>query len=234
MIITIDGYVATGKSTIAKRLAKAIGYIYYDTGAMYRAVTLEVMRKSVSLEDEEALKRFLNSFNFITKIKRGERTYLIGVEDVTDKIRSEEVSKHASVVSAHPLVREKLVSIQREHAKGVNAVFEGRDMGTVVFPDAQLKIFLTGRDEVRAKRRYDELVTKYPDECKSLTLTAVLDDLRKRDEYDSKRAISPLKQAEDAFSIDTSDLSPDEIVFKILECKDIAAAKKKKKTGETS
>lgn len=228
MIITIDGPVATGKSTIAKRLAQAIGYIYYDTGAMYRAVALQAMRKNVDVSDPNALEALLKDFDFRIKFNREERTYLLNGEDVTNDIRTEDVSNYASKVSAIPQVREKLVQLQRQLAQGLNAVFEGRDMGTVVFPDAPLKIFLTGRDDVRSKRRFDEMKVKFPNDP-SLTMDRILKDLHERDEYDMNRPISPLKRAADAYEIDTSDLTPDEVVFKILECRDLAAAARKKK-----
>lgn len=226
MIITIDGPVATGKSTIAKKLASAIGYIYYDTGAMYRMVTLAVLKNKIDLNNTDQLKEFLSKFDFDIKIKKGERRYFLDKEDVSDVIRQSEVTSQVSRISANPLVREKLVAIQREHAKGVNAVFEGRDMGTVVFPDANLKIFLTGRPEVRAKRRFDELKSKYPEISKDLTLEQCLKEIQDRDNYDTSREVSPLCKAADAFEVDTSDLDVDEIVFKILECKDTRKAKK--------
>lgn len=220
MIITIDGPVATGKSTIAKKLASEIGYIYFDTGAMYRCLTYAVLQENVDIKDNEALKKLLDNFRFDIKIKKGERAYFVGDEDVTIKIRGEEVTSYVSEVSAVPLVRTYLVNIQRTFSEGVNAVFEGRDMGSVVFPNAQLKIFLTGRPEVRAKRRFEELKAKFPEESKDLTLEKALEDITKRDEYDSTREVSPLKPAPDAFIVDTSDLTIEEIVVKILECKD--------------
>lgn len=220
MIITIDGPVATGKSTIAKRLASSIGYIYFDTGAMYRAFTYGIIKNNVNFDSEENLKNYIKTFNFDIKVKHGNKRYFLNDEDVTDLIRQDLVTLQVSKISAIPLVREHLVQYQRELAKGVNAVFEGRDMGTVVFPDAQIKIFLTGSPEVRAKRRYDELITKYPEQNKGLTLEKVLEDLNSRDAYDSTRNTSPLKRAEDAFEIDTSNLTIDEIVYKILEYKD--------------
>lgn len=220
MIIAIDGPVATGKSTIAKRLASAIGYIYFDTGAMYRALTYAVLKNHIDIENLEELTNFLSNFSFDIKMKRGERRYFVGEEDVTDLIRMDAVTSHVSRISAHPVVRVKLVESQRELAKGVNAVFEGRDIGTVVFPDAQLKIYLTGRPEVRAKRRFDELKAKFPEESHNLTIEKALQDLLQRDEYDSKRDTSPLKKAEDALEVDTSDLSIDEVVYRILELKD--------------
>lgn len=227
MIITIDGSIATGKSTIAKRLAKEIGFIFFDTGAMYRCVTYAAMKNRVNLEDPQALKEFLKTFQFEIKVKHGDRYYFVENEDITLKIRGEEVTSHVSKVSAIPAVREKLVALQREWAVGVNAVFEGRDMGTVVFPNAQLKIFLTARPEVRAKRRFDELRAKFPEDTANLTLEKVLEDINARDDYDSHREISPLCQANDAIVVDTSDLSTEEIILKILEYKDTMKTRQK-------
>lgn len=219
MIITIDGAVATGKSTIAKKLASDIGYIYFDTGAMYRCVTYAILKKKVNIENPEELAAFLHSFNFDQKIKRGERFYYVDGEDVSKDIRLQEVTENVSRISALPEVREKLVAVQRQMAQGVNAVFEGRDLGTVVFPDS-VKIFLTAKPEVRAKRRFDELRAKYPAETEGITYEQVLEEVNKRDNLDSTRKISPLKQAADAYVIDTSNLTIDEIILKILEYKD--------------
>lgn len=220
MIITIDGPIATGKSTIAKALAKELGYIYFDTGAMYRCLTYGILRDKVDIHNPQALVQFLKNFTFDIKIKLGEKRYYVDHEDVTEKIRNAEVTASVSKVSAIREVREKLVAMQRQFAIGVNAVFEGRDMGTVVFPNAQIKVFLTGRPEVRAKRRFEELRAKFPEEMKHLTLEQTIDEINKRDAYDMNREISPLKQAEDALVLDTSDLSIADIVFHILEFKD--------------
>lgn len=220
MIITIDGPIATGKSTIAKKLSEELGFIYFDTGAMYRGLTALAIKRNVNVDDPQQLQNLLNDFLFEIKIKRGERRYWVNKEDVTDLIRKDEVTSKVSKVSAIPAVREKMVTMQREFAIGVNAVFEGRDMGTVVFPHADLKIFLSGRDEVRAKRRFDELKAKFPEDCKDLTIEKALEDLNRRDKIDMSREISPLRQAEDACVVDTSDLSIDEIVMRILELKD--------------
>lgn len=220
MIITIDGPIATGKSTIAKKLAQEIGFIYFDTGAMYRCLCYGVIKHKVNVDSLEELIAFLGHFKFEIKIKRGDRHYIVDNEDVTDLIRGHEVTALVSKVSALKQVREKLVAMQREHSVGVNAVFEGRDMGTVVFPNAQIKIFLTGRPEVRAKRRFDELRQKFPKDTENLTLEQALDDINRRDNFDMTRENSPLRQAPDALVIDTSDLTIDEIVFKILEFKD--------------
>ncbi len=134
MIITIDGPVATGKSTIAKKLAAAIGYLYFDTGAMYRAFTYGLLLQKISLDDEAGIRDYLEKFDFRIKVIRGERHYYLDQDDITIPIRSNEVTAHVSKISAIPFVREKLTLLQRELAKGVNAVFEGRDTGTVVFP----------------------------------------------------------------------------------------------------
>lgn len=220
MIITIDGAIGTGKSTVAKRLASEIGFIFFDTGAMYRCLTYGIIKKNINIDDPAALAEFLKDFTFEIKIKRGDRYYFVDGEDITLKIRGREVTSMVSKVSAFPAVREKLVALQRDWAVGVNAVFEGRDMGTVVFPDAQLKIFLTGRPEVRAARRLAELKAKFPEEAEALTLDGLLEEINMRDEQDSNREISPLKQAEDACVIDTSDLTIEEVIIKILEFKD--------------
>jgi len=220
MIITIDGAVATGKSSVAKDLAKSLGYIFFDTGAMYRALTYGVIHNNISLDDEEALKNYLDTFDFDMKIKQGEKFYYVEGRDVTNIIRGLDVTEKVSGIAAIPMVREKLVEIQRELATGVNAVFEGRDMGTVVFPEADLKIFLTGRPDVRAERRLKELKERFPEMAETLTLEKILDDLNKRDEFDSSRQISPLKPADDAYIIDTSDKTKQQVVDDVLKCKD--------------
>jgi cytidylate kinase len=220
LIITIDGSIATGKSTIAKKLASAIGYIFFDTGAMYRSFTYALLKNNINLDNPQELAAYLAEFPFDIKVKKGEKHYFVGDEDVSVAIRQDYVTSQVSRISANPQVREKLVELQRDFSKGVNAVFEGRDMGTVVFPDAQVKIFLTGRLEVRAKRRFDEMKSKYPEESKDLTLEKCMADLQARDDYDSNREVSPLRKAPDACEIDTSDLTQDEIVYRILEFKD--------------
>lgn len=228
MIITIDGPIATGKSTIAKKLAHEIGFIYFDTGAMYRCLTYAILKHHVNADDPQALADFLKDFKFDIKIKHGERCYFVEGEDITLKIRGAEVTSAVSKISAIPSVREKLVAMQKEWALGVNAVFEGRDMGSVVFPAAELKIFLTGNSEVRAARRYAELREKFPTETKDLTLAKVREDIDLRDGFDTKREISPLVKAPDAFEVDTSNLTIDEIVLKILEYKDTIRTRLKK------
>lgn len=220
MIITIDGPVATGKSTVAKRLAEQLGYVYLDTGAMYRAVAYGILKEKVDIDDPAALQAFLDKFQFSIHVRRGFKHYFIGDEDITEQIRSQAVTNSVSKISAKQLVRDKLVALQRSMAEGVNAVFEGRDMGTVVFPKAELKIFLTGSPEVRAQRRLEELRRERPEEAKELTLKQLTTEIEERDRYDSTREISPLHKADDAFEVDTSNRTIDEVVFQILECKD--------------
>lgn len=212
MIITIDGPVGTGKSTIAKKLAEQLGFLFFDTGAMYRCLTYGVIKNGIDHDNIEQLNEYVNTFKFEVKIKDGSKHYYVENEEVTDKIRQPETTGLVSKISAIKSVREKLVNIQRRFAQNTNAVFEGRDMGTVVFPDAELKIFLTGRDEVRAQRRFKEMRAKFPNETKNLTIEELLEDIRQRDEYDSNRTISPLRPASDAHIIDTSDLTVDEII----------------------
>ena len=226
MIITIDGPVATGKSIVAKKLAKDIGFIFFDTGAMYRTLTYGVLKHHIDIQQPEQLQQFLDAFQLDIKVVHHEKYYYFEGEDITQKIRSPGVTAFVSEVSALKPVRDKLASLQRELAEGVNAVFEGRDMGTTIFPDAGLKIFLTGDNEIRAKRRFEELKSKYPEENKDLTLEQCLEEINKRDAYDSAREHAPLRQADDAYVIDTSNLSIDEVVMRILEYKDALKTKR--------
>lgn len=214
MIITIDGPIATGKSTIARKLAERLGYIHFDTGAMYRCVTYAIIKNHVNIKTD--LNNFLKNFSFDIKLMNGEKHYFVGEEDVTEQIRASAVTSLVSEISALAAVREKLVSLQQQWAIGVDAVFEGRDLGTVVFPNADLKVFLTGRTEVRAKRRFDELRLRFSADTADLTLDQTIDDINKRDIYDSTREISPLRQAHDAYVVDTSDYSVDEIIDRIM------------------
>ena len=220
MIITIDGPIATGKSSIAKKLAHAIGFIYFDTGAMYRSFTYGILKNGIDVNDIAAITRYLETFDFDIKIQHSNKRYFVDGEEVTNKIRGPEVTAAVSHIAAIKSVRAQLVQVQRELAKGVNAVFEGRDMGTVVFPDADVKIFLTGEAEVRARRRYKELKEKYANEYEKLDYTTILNDINARDHHDATRPESPLKQAEDACVIDTTHLSIAEVVFRIQEYKD--------------
>jgi cytidylate kinase len=219
MIITIDGSSGTGKSTVAKRVAQRLGFAFFDTGAMYRSVAWFLLQKKIPLSDTGGIENILPSFSFSIETSGDKKRYLACGSDVTDAIRTLSVTKMASEAAALPAVRKALWAIQRSFAENGNAVFEGRDMGTVVFPDADLKIFLKAAPEVRAQRRLSELIEKYPNEYSSLDYEKILAELLSRDAFDSHRKLAPLKCPEDALVIDTSFLSIDEVVDKILEYK---------------
>ena len=215
--IAIDGHSSTGKSTVAKQLAKKLGYIYVDTGAMYRAVTLYAMRKVMVTEDKvdiEALLRHLAFINIKFKFNEdlGYGVVHLNNEIVEEEIRLMEVSNNVSKVAAIPQVREMLVAQQQEIGKEGGVVMDGRDIGTVVFPDAELKLFMTASAEKRAERRYNELKEKGND----VSYEEVLKNVQERDHLDSTRETSPLIKADDAIEIDNSDLSKEEQFEKIL------------------
>jgi len=224
MIITIDGPAGTGKSTVAKRLAKALSFFYFDTGAMYRSFSYFLLEQKIDISDEEKVETALSDFTYDIKDKDGEKVYLVNGKDVSENIRTPLVTSAVSKVSAYEFVRKKLVKIQREFGSQKNAVFEGRDMGTVVFPNADLKIFLDADPNVRAERRYKEYLAKFPEKESEISLNKILEDIQYRDHHDSTRKISPLKKALDSVVIDTSKMNIEEVVNKIL-----AAAKKKVK-----
>ncbi|QYA26243.1 (d)CMP kinase [Gramella sp. MT6] len=216
--IAIDGFSSTGKSTVAKRLAKELGYIYVDTGAMYRAVTLYMMRKvfvSKGNFDKEAIIRHLPfvslKFEFNDDLGHGE--IYLNEENVEKEIRYMEVSEQVSKVSAIPEVRKKLVEQQQEMGKNKGVVMDGRDIGTVVFPDAELKIFMTASTETRAQRRYDELKERGDE----VEFDDVLKNVKDRDFMDSTRDDSPLIMADDAIEFDNSKLGLEEQFDKILK-----------------
>lgn len=209
MIITIDGPSGTGKTTVARTLAQKLGFGCFDTGAMYRTFTLYVLREHVDIQDQEALERLIQNFDYSID---GRKVFLFQ-ENVSEEIRSQEVTQKVSEIAALPQVRKKMVEFQKRFAAQSNAVFEGRDMGTVVFPNADLKIFLTASSEERAKRRFLELQEK----GSTLSSEEVLTAIEKRDAIDSSREHSPLKKADDAIEIDTSILSAEEVISKIEE-----------------
>ena len=206
-IVAIDGPAGAGKSTVARQLARRLGFTMIDTGAIYRSVALAARRCDLGWEDDEGLRKLLESG--LGLAFREDRVLLRG-EDVTGEIRTPEISRGASVVSARPVVRETLLELQRQLGRSAQkgAVLEGRDIGTVVFPDAQVKFFLTASDEARAQRRFSELSEK----GLSVGLATVLSDQRRRDKDDTERAISPLKAAVDAIMVDTTGLDLDEVV----------------------
>ena len=211
--IAIDGFSSCGKSTMAKDLAKKLGYVYVDTGAMYRAATLYAMRNGLFNADGSVktadLERQMNKINITFKLnKTAERpdTYLNN-ELVENDIRTLEVSNHVSQIAAVPFIREAMVAQQQRMGKDKGVVMDGRDIGTTVFPFAELKIFVTARPEVRAQRRFDELRSKGD---MTSTLEEVLTNLKERDHIDSTRAVSPLRQADDARVLDNSELTLDQ------------------------
>ena len=198
--IAIDGPSGAGKSTISKLLAKEFGFTYVDTGAIYRTVGVYVYRKGVSPTDPVAVEALLSEIDIVIKHVGGEQRIFLNGEDVSEKIREHIISKYASDVSAIPAVRKFLLEMQREFARRDNIIMDGRDIGTVVLPDADIKIFLTATDEDRAQRRYEELIGKGQD----VTFEKILSDMRIRDEQDSGRAVAPLVPASDAIEVDTT------------------------------
>ncbi|WP_081212225.1 (d)CMP kinase [Salegentibacter sediminis] len=216
--IAIDGYSSTGKSTVAKQLAKELGYIYVDSGAMYRAVTLYAMRKlfvSDTNFDKESIIRHLAFINvkFIFDDELGYGEIYLNDENVEKEIRLLEVSQQVSKVAAIPQVRKKLVKLQQEMGKDKGVVMDGRDIGTVVFPDADLKLFMTASTERRAERRYKELKERGDD----ISFEEVLKNVKERDYMDTTRADSPLLKADDATEIDNSLLDLDQQYEKVLK-----------------
>jgi cytidylate kinase len=208
LTIAIDGPSGAGKSTVGRALAKRLGYLYIDTGAMYRAVALKVKEKALVLGDESKLYALVSSLHITFAGKGQETAVLCNGEDVTKAIRSPEMSRLASDVSKKKVVREALVRKQREMATGGGVVLEGRDIGTVVFPDAEIKFYLDANTEERGRRRFKELVEK----GMKVDFNDTLEAVRKRDDNDMNRAISPLRKAGDAFFIDSTGRTVEEIV----------------------
>ncbi len=211
IIIAIDGYSSCGKSTVAKEVAKRLGYTYIDSGAMYRAVTLYCLRNNLApggVVDEKALRARISDihirFVYNADLQKHE-TFLNG-ENIEEEIRRPEVANLVSPVSIIGFVREALVKQQREMGKSKGIVMDGRDIGTVVFPDAELKIFMTASPEIRAKRRFDELIAKGV----HVETADIMKNIQDRDRIDSTRAISPLRQADDALVLDNSNLTREE------------------------
>ncbi|MBE5915416.1 MAG: (d)CMP kinase [Pseudobutyrivibrio ruminis] len=214
--VAIDGPAGAGKSTIAKAVAAKKGYVYVDTGAMYRAMALYFLRSNISKDDEAKISSVVDDIVVSIKYEAGSQHVILNGEDVTGLIRTEEVGNMASATSVYSAVRTKLVALQQELAKTTDVIMDGRDIGTVVLPNANVKVFLTASVECRAKRRFDELQAKgeNPDFDK------IAKDIEERDYRDSHREISPLKQAEDAILVDSSNMTIDEVVGTILDlCK---------------
>ena len=211
--IAIDGPAGAGKSTIAKMIASKYSFIYVDTGAMYRTMALFYLRQGTDVSDEAAVSGLCDDIKVDIQYIGGKQHLILNGEDVTDLIRTEEVGNTASIISVFGAVREKLVNLQKELAKTTDVVMDGRDIGTVVLPDARVKIYLTASVETRAKRRYDELKAKgeTPD------LSTIEEDIRIRDERDMTREISPLRKADDAVEVDSSAMTIDEVVDAISD-----------------
>ncbi len=210
--IAIDGPAGAGKSTIAKKLAKAKQFIYVDTGAMYRAMAYYLLQNHVDPRDGEAVGEKSQSADITIQYEKGEQVVVLNGENVNAFLRTEEVGNMASITSQNPRVRERLTVLQKELAAKNNVVMDGRDIGTCVLPGADVKIYLTASPAVRAKRRFDELVAK----GETCDLQKIEADIIKRDEQDMNREIAPLKQAEDAVLIDSSYMSIDQVVEEIM------------------
>ena len=208
MIVAIDGPAATGKSTSAKKVARELGFTHLDTGAMYRCVTLSVLRNQITLDNENALSQLLNELDIRLEKLDDELVVYLNGEDVSDEIRKAEVTSYVSTVSALSQVRNALVRIQRNIAKNQDCVVEGRDIGTIVFPDAEFKFFLIADDFVRARRRQLDLIAIGEEK----SIAVLVEEIRQRDFLDSERSNSPLRKADDAIEIDTSKMTFDEQV----------------------
>lgn len=210
--IAIDGPAGAGKSTIAKMAAKKLDFIYVDTGAMYRAMALYFLRREIDAKDEKKIAEACEHINVTIAYQEGEQQVLLNGENVNAFIRTEEVSMMTSNTSKYPAVREKLLYLQRELAAANNVIMDGRDIGTCVLPDAELKIYLTASASERAKRRYLEQKERGVES----DLAQIERDIIARDEQDMNREIAPLKQADDAIYLDTSDMTIEEVVTKIV------------------
>ena len=211
--VAIDGPSGAGKSTVARAAAARLGYVYVATGAMYRAIGLAVCRRGISGEDAAGIIAVLPEIEIRLAYQDGGQRVLLNGEDVSNAIRTPEIAYYASKVSAVPEVRQFLLDVQRDMAKKGNILMDGRDIGTVILPDAPVKIFLTASAETRAERRYLELAEK----GQQVTREGVLHDIVERDRQDMTRAVAPLKQAEDAVLLDTSNMTLDESIEAVLQ-----------------
>ena len=210
--IAIDGPAGAGKSTIAKIVSKKLGFIYIDTGAMYRAMAVHMIRNGVSGDDNAEIEKNIDSADILIGHENGEQVVFLNGENVNSQLRTEQVSAMASKTSANAKVREKLVELQRKQAKTTNVVMDGRDIGTVVLPDSELKIYLTADTRVRAERRYKEFLAK----GETCDIDEIEAEIKERDHRDMTRENSPLKKADDAVEVDTSYMTIDEVADKII------------------
>ena len=210
--VAIDGPSGAGKSTVARAVAARMGYVYVDTGAMYRAIGLAVYRRGITGEDTAGIIASLPTVDISLAYQDGMQHVLLNGEDVSEAIRTPEIAQYASKVSAVPEVRRFLLDVQRDMAKNSNILMDGRDIGTVILPDAPVKIFLTASEKTRAERRYRELKEK----GQQVTLEGVLADIQARDRQDTTRAVAPLRQADDAVLLDTSALDLEQSIAAVL------------------
>ncbi|MBO6307940.1 MAG: (d)CMP kinase [Oribacterium sp.] len=211
--VAIDGPAGAGKSTVAKKAAAVLGFTYVDTGAVYRSVTFFCDRAGVNKDDDAAVSKALEGLSADISFKDGAQHVSVNGEDVTDMIRTPKISSLTSFYAAKPCVRAFLLELQREMARSRDVIMDGRDIGTVVLPDADVKIFLTASPEVRAKRRYDELRAK----GENVSFDDILSSVNQRDRQDSERSAAPLKQAEDAIYLDTGDMDIDAAVQRVVD-----------------
>ena len=213
LIVAIDGPAGAGKSTVAKRLAKELGYTYMDTGAMYRAFAWRVMEQGMDLSDKRELRRVLQQTNIELVEHFGRPGVLLNGVDVTDRIRTPELSQLASRISTSKIVRERMVELQRAIGSQGGVVAEGRDIGTVVFPDAEVKIYLDASSQERARRRFEE----FRGQGSRVTMEETVSEMEERDRRDKERDIAPLRKAEDALVIDSTDSAVDGVVERIMQ-----------------
>lgn len=211
--IAVDGPAGAGKSTIAKAVARELNIIYVDTGAMYRGIGLYMLRQGINPEDEQAVISHCDEADITLKYEDGVQVVCLNGENVNAYIRTEEVGTVTSRISALSPVRKRVVELQKELAAKVDCIMDGRDIGTCVLPDADVKIYLTASSTVRAKRRYDELTAK----GQTCDLAQIQADMEERDYRDMHREVSPLRQAEDAVLVDSSDMAPRQVIERILE-----------------
>lgn len=209
--IAIDGPAGAGKSTIAKTLAEELGFVYVDTGAMYRAMAYYFLQQGIDKDDEAGITAAVDGADVTIRYEEGAQQVLLNGENVTGSLRTEQVGNMASATSIYPAVRTKLVALQQKLAKTTDVIMDGRDIGTCVLPDAQVKIYLTASVETRADRRYKELIEK----GETADLAKIAADIEERDYRDMHREMSPLRQAEDALLVDSSEMSIDEVVAAI-------------------
>lgn len=211
--IAMDGPAGAGKSTIARAVAKKLNIIYVDTGAMYRSMALYMLRQGISPEDSEAVVAHCQEADITLKYEDGVQVVCLNGENVNDLIRTEEVGNATSIISVLPPVRERITALQHQLAATTDCIMDGRDIGTCVLPCADVKIYLTASSAVRAKRRYDELTAK----GQNCNLARIQADMEERDYRDMHREVSPLRQAEDAVLVDSSDMTPDQVIETILK-----------------